>query len=453
MAVWSEVSLSLLSHGYRIDSEFYRNEYIKKDDILNHNNLFKLGSLGIVTDGEHGSVSFINNGIKYLTAENIKSGYVDISKIRYVGFDVDQRNARARVFIDDILVSIKGTLGQISLAEKWLLPANMNRDVAIIKIKSHIFDNAFIALFLQSKYGLYQLAREGSGGVQQMITLGRLRGVRIPYLEDNIQEKIAFGYRKSLELAELSKSLYTHAQGLLEQELGLHKLKFEKLVGVEAKFSEATNNNRIDADYYQTHFRILNEYLKTINTKHLSIIANFKKGIEVGSSSYTKEGKLFIRVSNVKEIGIETSQSDKYISEQKYFAIKSLQPIVGDLLLTKDGTPGVCYSVDKIIEGVISSGIVRLKLHDSSILNEYLALVINSRICRMQIERACSGALILHWKPRDISRLQIPILPDKLMQELSDMVVQSKQAKLESNKLLEQAKGCVEELIEEAVTK
>ena len=104
MADWSEVKLSALAHGYRIDSEFYKQEYLDKDQILNKFNTRSLGYLGKVTDGEHGSVKLLKDGIKYLTAENIKNGYVDIEKIRYVSKEVDDRNARARVNIYDILI-------------------------------------------------------------------------------------------------------------------------------------------------------------------------------------------------------------------------------------------------------------------------------------------------------------------------------------------------------------
>ena len=68
-------------------------------------------------------------------------------------------------------MSIKGSLGQIAAAEEWVVPANMNRDVAIITIKSAAVQTEYLAAFLLSRFGQFQLLREGSGGVQQMITL------------------------------------------------------------------------------------------------------------------------------------------------------------------------------------------------------------------------------------------------------------------------------------------
>ena len=174
------------------------------------------------------------------------------------------------------------------------------------------------------------------------------------------------------------------------------------------------------------------------------------KGIEVGSKAYTASGIPFLRVSNIKEKAIELGASDKYISDDLYAALSAYQPQIGELLLTKDGTAGACFAVDEEVNGIISGGIIRLLPRRDDIPNEYLALVINSKACRMQVEQECSGALILHWKPSSIRKLRIPLLSKPKMQEIADLVSKSKQAKRESEQLLEQAKSGVEQLIEEA---
>ena len=82
-----------------------------------------------------------------------------------------------------------------------------------------------------------------------------------------------------------------------------------------------------------------------------------------------------------------------------------------------------------------------MKIIDTSIPSEYLALVINSKICRIQVERVCSGALIIYWKPGDISKLEIPVLSDGIMKKLSKLVTKSKQAKTRVEQLIEEAAG------------
>jgi len=289
--------------------------------------------------------------------------------------------------------------------------------------------------------------------LQGHVNLTILEDFKIPKIKIEVQNHIASLVLKSYELTKKSQSLYTQAQEILERELGLDKLVFDKPLSYEARLSEVVGNNRADADYYQIPFRSLGNHLKNLNTIPLGKMATIIKGIEVGSDSYVESGIPFLRVSNIKEKGISLGNSDKYISSRLYSALKCYQPQVGELLLTKDGTPGVCYTVTDEIEGIVSGGIVRLQLHDNSFPKEYLSLVVNSRICKMQIDQECSGALIVHWKPNSIRKLKIPVLSDSTMKELGRLVSESKKALTESRQLLEQAKRRVEELIEQAVQK
>ena len=92
MAVWNTVQLSEIRSGFRIDAGFYKEEYLEKDIMLSKFDTLPLWRIAKVTDGEHGSVSFVTNGVKYLTAEHIKQGFIDSTGARFVSIDVDQRS-------------------------------------------------------------------------------------------------------------------------------------------------------------------------------------------------------------------------------------------------------------------------------------------------------------------------------------------------------------------------
>jgi restriction endonuclease S subunit len=67
----------------------------------------------------------------------------------------------------------------------------------------------------------------------------------------------------------------------------------------------------------------------------------------------------------------------------------------------------------------------------------------------MQVERDCGGSVILHWKPEQVKRLQIPLLPLSIQQEIASLVQQSHEARKKAKELLEVAKRAVEIAIEE----
>jgi hypothetical protein len=281
-----------------------------------------------------------------------------------------------------------------------------------------------------------------------MSELGR---IPIPPIAIEEQEEIdaTFWNARSLERVAIDK--YQEAKNALEATLGIDEEFIQSATGYLTHLSEIITDGRADADYFQPQFRHIHEQLDTHDTVALQKLAEISKGIEVGSSAYRDTGRLFLRVSNIKEMEIEATASDKYISDSLYQTLHLFRPSIGDILLTKDGSPGICMVVDNVVDGIISGGVVRLKLRDASVPAEYLALAINSRACRMQVEQECSGAVILHWKPSSIRKLRIPLLADEEMASIAKLVSESKQAKRESFRLLYEARDRVEQLIEEAI--
>jgi len=173
-----------------------------------------------------------------------------------------------------------------------------------------------------------------------------------------------------------------------------------------------------------------------------------KKGVEPGAEAYQDEGKLFIRVSSLSKYGIE-DKDQKYLGEELYQKLKNNhEPKVGEILLTKDATPGITYVVKEQIEGIISSGILRLKIKDKEIESEYLALCLNSILGQMQAERDGGGSIITHWKPEQIKNVLIPVLSKSTQQKIADLVKESHEARSKAKELLEEAKQKVESLID-----
>ncbi len=461
MAVWSEVEASILKkHSGRMDAEYFRPEILNAESMVTQFNYAKFGDL--VVDGYR--VVYENTKIlrpdkvtqedcRFLQAANISQDGLTISihDLGFVSKNDWERYPKGRISMGEILIEVKGQAEKVTIIPKdypkkilvsgSLFKATISKDIA----------SEYIFAFFNCYYGKLLRDRTKTNTLIGFVSKPELYKIPVPIPSEKNHELITFDIKESIRLNNLSQSLYAQAQQLLEQELGIDKLEFEKPMGYETSFSEVMENNRADADYYQVKFQTIEKHLSSIPVKKLISIAQFSKGIEVGSSAYTDEGKLFIRVSNVKERGIETGASDKYISNQLFASLKQYQPKKNELLLTKDGTPGTCYVVDEPIDGIISGGIVKINLIDkNNVLPEYLALVINSQICKMQIERDCSGALIVHWKPGDIAKLKVPVLKYTVMKRLSDLVIQSKQAKQESYQLLEKAKARVEQLIEQA---
>lgn len=159
---------------------------------------------------------------------------------------------------------------------------------------------------------------------------------------------------------------------------------------------------------------------------------------------------MFIRVSNLSVNGF-VKKDPKFISEELYQSLENDYGLqIGDFLLTKDATPGIAYLVKEYVEGIISSGILKLKINETEIEKGYLELCINSLIGRLQVERDSGGSVITHWRPEQIKELKIPILSKDVQQKIAYLVNQSHETRKKANELFNEAKSKVEEIIEES---
>ena len=442
----SEVLYSKIEKENRYDSEFYKKLFLRNYELLLVKKHFFIGNEFLVSDGEHGSVEYLQSGVKYLTAENVKNGFVDISNVRYVSQEVDYRNKRASVEIGDILISIKGTLGQIAVAESWLKPCNMNRDVAILKAKKDNKKNYYLAIFMMSKYGLIQSSRGGSGGVQQMITLERLRNFIVPEMSDSFYDQIEQMVKSAHAKLEESKQLYTEAENLLLEELRLNNWQPKnENINVKTLSESFLSSGRLDAEYYQSKYDEIFKHLAKYKCDTIHKIVKIKKSVEPGSDAYQDNGIPFLRVSDVNKFGI--SDPNIFLSPDD-FDLLALRPKKDTILLSKDGSVGIAYKVDKDLDCITSGALLHLTVFNQDYNPDYLTLVLNSIIVKMQAERDANGAIIQHWKPSEIEQVIIPKLPMPIQEEISSKIQKSFALKAESKRLLEEAKMMVEQEIE-----
>jgi hypothetical protein len=129
---------------------------------------------------------------------------------------------------------------------------------------------------------------------------------------------------------------------------------------------------------------------------------------------------------------------------------KQFQPKVGEILYTKDGTIGLSSVLDETFEGIVSSAFLRLTLKGEyrDFEKECFALILNSIVCRMQVEKLSGGALIAHLKPSDFETFKIPLIRKEIQNEIAEKITESHRLRKESKSLLEQSKRMAEEEIE-----
>lgn len=455
MITYSIIQKSQLEGAHRIDAEYFQPEYLEVEKKLLSINTKSIGEISesVVNFGAYSLCNYIvwqESGVPYLNVENIKEGYIDLENVKYIDEKVNEILWKSKVINGQIILPMAGTIGNAAVAYNLPLKVNSNQATAKITLKKNI-SPFYVAAFLNSNFGKLQTKREIVSSVQANIFLWQIKNFRIPIIPEEKQREIRDIWLEGLKELENSRFLYAEAEDLLLEELGLSSFaeasENEKDLSWIVNLSDVRNTKRVDAEYFQPKYEKLIAKLKTQNAKLLGDLVSMKKGFEPGSEAYQEEGKLFIRVSSLSKFGVE-NKDQQYLNDNLYQQLKNdYQPQLGEILLTKDATPGVAYVIKEAIEGIISGGILRLKLKES-IDSEYLALCINSLIGKMQAERDAGGSVIAHWKPEQIKNLLIPILSKSAQQKIADLVRKSHEARKKSKELLVEVKRKVEEIIE-----
>ncbi len=454
MAIMNVIKLSELEGARRIDAEYYNPEYsIIKEKIFKKNfvyfkNLVKdiIHPTEIKREYEENEE---NKDYLFLLAQNIKPLILDLSEKKFISKEKVKLILKNIINKGDILFVRSGNVGDIFIYTGEPKKVIASADLLVAKVK---FDYPYyICVFLNTTLGQKILLRGIYSGLQPHIAPNYIKTIPIPILSIEIMSEIEKKFLEAQELLKDSQICYTQAENLLLEKLGLIDFKPNYKKTYTAKLFDTLSSHRIDAEYFQPAYEEVVEKIreKNIEMKQLKdFILNIQKGIEVGSENYKEEGKPFIRVSNLSINGF-IDRDQKYISEELYEQLREVyEPKQSDFLLTKDATPGIAYVIKEQIEGVISSGILKLQINEKEINKEYLALCINSLIGKMQVERDSGGSVILHWKPEQVKRLKIPILPLSTQQKIASLVQQSHEARKKAKELLEIAKRAIEIAIE-----
>lgn len=446
-----------LNDTFRIDAEYFSKYYLMLLKKLNQLSLDYIETNCFVTDGIHESIDFDEaSSINLISAKSPKKNYFDLSGNGYISKAQHNANPRTALQNNDIIISTVGTIGNVAVVDESILPANSDRHVGIIRINNQKLRPYYLSTFLLSKYGYFQSIRESTGNVQLNLFIYRIKKILVFNASNSFQEHVERVCIIAKQNSEQAIKLYQQAEALLLKELGLANFKpIEQAVNIKLFKESFASTGRLDAEYYQPKYESTIHKIKSSNYKKLIQLVSIKKSIEPGSEVYdTTEGIPFIRVSDYSKMGI-TDPAVKlnlnyYHSNQE--ELNKLFPKKDTILFSKDGSIGIAYQVKEDLKAITSGAILHLNILDNieDILPEYLTLVLNSFMVQMQAERDAGGSIINHWRIDQIEDVIIPIIPNSIQQQITELIQQSFTLKAQSEHLLEVAKQAVEIAIEQS---
>ncbi|EAJ1972771.1 restriction endonuclease subunit S [Campylobacter coli] len=466
-----EVSVLKLSEAQkdneskRIDSEYFKKEYLENEAIIKikDNYAFLENFIVKMTGGATPlGADYPDKGIPFLRVQNIMQNYFNVEDIVYISQQDDEYLKRSRLKFNDVLLTITGiSYGKSAVVERDLVGANINQHSVKIEVKN--INPYFLSTFLNSKFGKLQSDKKITGVTRPALDYQSIKKFLIPIFPMEFQLEIQNLVKDSHKALEESKELYKKAEETLYLELGLDpKNPLQSLL--DSKTNNPTNSpnisihtlkesflktGRLDSEYYQKKYEINEKIIMNKKYTVLDNLVSITKSIEPGSNLYKNKGISFIRVTNLTQYGL--SEGDVFLDEKDFFPqyLQILYPKKDTILFSKDGSVGIAYCVKEDKEVITSGAILHLNIKDKeNILPEYLTLFLNSIFVKLQAQRDCGGSIISHWRIEDIKKVLVAILDIKIQEKIAKYIQESFNLRKKSKQLLDNAKNKVEEQIQ-----
>ena len=421
MARISIVKLSETEGVKRFDAYRYRTSFLKLEKDLK--------KIAIISKLEHLVAEPVRTGytprardiyqddirIHFLRTDNLREGVIDFENSDFL--PARSLSESDYLKFKNVTVTISGAhydiIGEAAIFLDYYPQSVTDQNIAVIETDENLLNPFYLTIFLNSKYGKEQLWMLCRQTEQFSLSCREVEELLIPLFDADFQQEIETLVKNSFDLIEKAKSLYSQAEELLLEKLGLKDFQATYELSYTANLSKAFGVHRIDAEYFQTTYDSFMGCLKEHS-----------------------------KIAKIKEFILD-------FQKLKF----SYEPKVGDFLLTKDVIPGIAYVIKEPVEGITAGSVMILKINENKINKEYLALCINSIIGNMQIKREGGGSVITHWRPEQIKNLQIPILYRKVQQEISSLIKQSHETKQRARELWKEAKRKVEKAIENEIRK
>lgn len=449
----SEVNVTNLEYSSRFDAEYYRPSLLYYENIINsHSNSKKLSYCSDFLIGPFGSAFTVDNytddkTYRYIRGKDVKPLQLMDNDNVYMPTQDYHRLIRYALKENDILVSVVGTVGNAALVTSKDLPAIFSCKSTVIRVNKDI-KSTYLLAYLNCKFGQSLLLRKERGAIQKGLNLDDLKTLDIYIPTEKFQNEISRIFLISTDMLEMSKNIYNEAEELLLSELGLLDFVPNSDNIVVKSFSDSFSvSGRLDSEYYQPQYDDIEQMIYSklhtfINKEFLQITTSFDK---------TKDGYNYIEIGDVNvSDGIH---SYNYVVTEELPANAKIKVANGDLIVSTVRPYRGAVSIintedtDLVVSGAFT--VLRSKF-ESNYSTQVLQVLLRTQIYKDLMLKYNVGSSYPVIKDENVMNLPIPLLSDKIQEQIDAKIKQSFALRKQSKQLLELAKRAVEVAIEDS---
>lgn len=431
------------TYDFRIESEFYRKEDISAIRKLENLNAVMLGDglAEIITDGTHFTPNYTEQGIPFLSALNIKKGYLDIEAgCQYI--DEEQHKMlcrRVHPQEGDILMRKIGTGERMScVIPKLNHEISIFVSVAMIRARINPY---YLSVFINTRYGQLQLLRFNKGINQPDLHLEDMRRLLVPLFSDRFCEYISNIMIQSQTLRDESNQHYTTAQQILQSAIHFETSSLSHENVTVKSFSEAFSTGRLDAEYFMPKYDDILAHLTDAYTIEEACTLHGANFTPKAGSQYS-----YIELADVGTYGNITGVTTADGAELPTRARRIVH--AGQVIVSSiEGSLQSCALItDEYDNALCSTGFYVI---DSEIYSsETLLMLFKSSIVQNLMKRGCSGTILSAISENELHKIRLPKVDRETQNTIAGHVRESFSLRMKSERLINIAVKSVELAIE-----
>ena len=169
-------------------------------------------------------VDYCEEGTLFVTSENVREGYLDLSKKKYLDDKINEIQPRSILKRNDILINIVGaSIGRAAVYDCDEV-ANINQAVALVRVDYSQINQTYLMTFLNSPQAIEMYGKMKKGGARDNLSLQNIADLQIPVAPIELQNQFALFVEQTdkskLAIQQSLDKLETLKKSLMQEYFG-----------------------------------------------------------------------------------------------------------------------------------------------------------------------------------------------------------------------------------------
>ena len=366
--------------------------------------------LGAIRYGLGEPPEYIEDGLPFIRATDIKGGTIDLDSVRKVRSEDVPWSRRPTLQLDEILVVRSGAYaGDSAIIRKDVAGCIAGYDMVLTITKAHA---PFVAWVLLSKYMLHgQIYLERLRAAQPHLNAEELGGFVI--LMPPLSEQLSIASFLDRETSQID-TLISEKERLISllQEYRQALISHAVTKGLDPKVKMKDSGVEWLGEIPE-HWRV----------KPFKACIDFQEGPGIMATDFHQEGIPLLRISGVQGRwatldGCNYLDPIKVAKQWAHFRLCK-----DDLLISASASMGTCSEVSDDTAGSVAyTGLIRLRGRNNLMVKPYIRSLVVSSVFATQIELFKAGSAIQHFGPTHLGQMLVICPPIKEQQAIADQI-------------------------------